>query len=208
MLVFLTVLIIAFVALSLMFMILAIVTKEVSLWISFAACLIALVLAILSMKKRRKEKKAETDEKIRMDTPLMDDVALSQIEQGVLPTLNSVPILLHEGEIAHYDAPATRFITKNKLVGDVGYQTTNSHGFRYKNVTSEYKGEIVLTNMRLVFVQKTAAFECRLSTITSVLHDGNNLVLQSGSSTIKFHVARQELFSSALSLALGNIRKI
>lgn len=51
------------------------------------------------------------------NTPFMEETAISAIAQGELPVVTGTPVLLEEGEVAHYYAPATKIVTKNKAVG-------------------------------------------------------------------------------------------
>ena len=50
----------------------------------------------------------------------MTEQELQQIQGGVLPALASVPVVLGEGEVAHFFAPARRYVTKKKAVGRTG----------------------------------------------------------------------------------------
>ena len=66
-----------------------------------------------------------------------------------------------------------------------------------------YSGAIVLTNRRIVFIHNQAGFECKISALTAVTPVDGSVVVQAGSKTYQFSVARQDLFVSALSMVNG-----
>lgn len=70
-------------------------------------------------------------------------------------------------------------------------------------VTETYSGAIVLTNRRIVFIHNQAGFECKISALTAVTPVDGSVVVQAGSKTYQFSVARQDLFVSALSMVTG-----
>lgn len=73
----------------------------------------------------------------------------------------------------------------------------------YGEVTETYSGAIVLTNRRIVFIHNQAGFECKISALTAVTPVDGSVVVQAGSKTYQFSVARQDLFVSALSMVTG-----
>lgn len=91
----------------------------------------------------------------------MTEQELQQIQGGVLPALASVPVVLGEGEVAHFFAPARRYVTKKKAVGRTGSGggvsvrvakgvSVRSGGGAsqtvYDDVTDAFDGLAVLTN--------------------------------------------------------------
>lgn len=67
-----------------------------------------------------KQKEARQAAQVARNTPFMEETAISAIAQGELPVVTGTPVLLEEGEVAHYYAPATKIVTKNKAVGRTG----------------------------------------------------------------------------------------
>ena len=129
----------------------------------------------------------------------MTEQDLQQIQGGVLPVLSSVPVVLEEGEVAHFFAPARRYITKKKAVGRTGSGggvsvrvakgvSVRSGGGAsqtvYDDVTDAFDGLAVLTNRRIVFLAKQNGFDCKLSAISAILPEGDGLMIQPGRRTI------------------------
>lgn len=186
--------------------------------IEWGIAAIFLVLAVLCFwrgSKASARKKAEQEDR---NETYMSDQDLQQIQAGELPVLSSVPVILDDGEQAHFFAPARRYITKNKAVGRTGSGagvrvrvakgvsvSTGGGSSRtvYGEVTETYSGAIVLTNRRIVFIHNQAGFECKISALTAVTPVDGSVVVQAGSKTYQFSVARQDLFVSALSMVTG-----
>lgn len=174
--------------------------------------------AFFSANKVKKQKEARQAAQVARNTPFMEETAISAIAQGELPVVTGTPVLLEEGEVAHYYAPATKIVTKNKAVGRTGSGagvrvrvakgvsvSTGGGSSRtvYGEVTETYSGAIVLTNRRIVFIHNQAGFECKISALTAVTPVDGSVVVQAGSKTYQFSVARQDLFVSALSMVTG-----
>ena len=171
-----------------------------------------------SANKVKKQKEARQAAQVARNTPFMEETAISAIAQGELPVVTGTPVLLEEGEVAHYYAPATKIVTKNKAVGRTGSGagvrvrvakgvsvSTGGGSSRtvYGEVTETYSGAIVLTNRRIVFIHNQAGFECKISALTAVTPVDGSVVVQAGSKTYQFSAARQDLFVSALSMVTG-----
>ena len=196
---------------DLILVIVSIAVPEVSLWGWIVVLTIVTVGLFFSANKVKKQKEAR-------HTPFMEETAISAIAQGELPVVTGTPVLLEEGEVAHYYAPATKIVTKNKAVGRTGSGagvrvrvakgvsvSTGGGSSRtvYGEVTETYSGAIVLTNRRIVFIHNQAGFECKISALTAVTPVDGSVVVQAGSKTYQFSVARQDLFVSALSMVTG-----
>ena len=196
---------------DLILVIVSIAVPEVSLrgWI---------VGLFFSANKVKKQKEARQAAQVARNTPFMEESAISAIAQGELPVVTGTSVLLEEGEVAHYYAPATKIVTKNKAVGRTGSGagvrvrvakgvsvSTGGGSSRtvYGEVTETYSGAIVLTNRRIVFIHNQAGFECKISALTAVTPVDGSVVVQAGSKTYQFSVARQDLFVSALSMVTG-----
>ena len=189
---------------DLILVIVSIAVPEVSLWGWIVVLTIVTVGLFFSANKVKKQKEARQAAQVARNTPFMEETA--------------TPVLLEEGEVAHYYAPATKIVTKNKAVGRTGSGagvrvrvakgvsvSTGGGSSRtvYGEVTETYSGAIVLTNRRIVFIHNQAGFECKISALTAVTPVDGSVVVQAGSKTYQFSVARQDLFVSALSMVTG-----
>lgn len=147
----------------------------------------------------------------------MTEQDLQQIQGGVLPVLSSVPVVLEEGEVAHFFAPARRYITKKKAVGRTGSGggvsvrvakgvSVRSGGGAsqtvYDDVTDAFDGLAVLTNRRIVFLAKQNGFDCKLSAISAILPEGDGLMIQAGAKNYRLAVSQQGYFSKALDMVV------
>lgn len=200
---------------DLILVIVSIAVPEDSMWLGVIILTITVVGLFYSANQITKNKKADLASKLARNTPFMDDIAISMIESGKLPTVSNTPVLLTENEIAHFYAPATKIVTKNRAIGKTG----NGAGVRVRvakgvsvstgggssrtifgEVSETYSGSLVLTNKRIVFIHSQSGFECKISSLTAVTPVGDSIVIQAGSKTYQFFVARQDLFVSAFSM--------
>lgn len=203
---------------DLILVIVSIAVPEVSLWGWIVVLTIVTVGLFCSANKVKKQKEARQAAQVARNTPFMEENAISAIAQGELPVVTGTPVLLEEGEVAHYYAPAMKIVTKNKAVGRTGSGagvrvrvakgvsvSTGGGSSRtvYGEVAETYSGAIVLTNRRIVFIHNQAGFECKISALTAVTPVDGSVVVQAGSKTYQFSVARQDLFVSALSMVTG-----
>ena len=196
---------------DLILVIVSIAVPEVSLWGWIVVLTIVTVGLFFSANKVKKQNEARQAAQVAKNTPFMEENAISAIAQGELPVVTGTPVLLEEGEVAHYYAPATKIVTKNKAVGRTGSGagvrvrvakgvsvSTGGGSSRtvYGEVTETYSGAIV-------FIHNQAGFECKISALTAVTPVDGFVVVQAGSKTYQFSVARQDLFVSALSMVTG-----
>lgn len=143
----------------------------------------------------------------------MTEQDLQQIQSGALPVLSSVPVVLAEGETAHYFAPARRYITKTKAVGRTGnhggvsVRVAKGVSLRtgggasktvYDDVTDSFAGQVILTDRRIVFLAKQNGFDCKLDTISAITPEGDRIMIQAGSKTYRLAVAQQGHFAKVL----------
>ena len=105
---------------DLILVIVSIAVPEVSLWGWIVVLTIVTVGLFFSANKVKKQKEARQAAQVAKNTPFMEENAISAIAQGELPVVTGTPVLLEEGEVAHYYAPATKIVTKNKAVGRTG----------------------------------------------------------------------------------------
>lgn len=195
----------------------ATISPEYRTGIEWVIALLFVVLAALlfwqgaKVSARRKAKR-QTDA-----VSFMTDQELQQIQAGVLPELASVPVVLSEGEVAHFYAPARRYITKTKAVGRTGsgggvsVRVAKGVSVRtgggasqtvYDDVTDSFGGVVVLTNRRIVFLAKQNGFDCKLSAISAILPEGDGLMIQAGAKNYRLAVVQQGYFSKALDMVV------
>ena len=185
-----------------------------------AAKKVAIVLAVSSFAlfysaaKSPKSKKNQTITHPYLSYLTQEE--LQTIQDGNLPEITDVPVILGTGEVAHYFAPARRYITKTKAVGRTGgrggvsvrvakgvtVHTGRSAGQTiYDDVTDTFNGSIVLTNRRLIFVAERNGFDVKLSSISAIV-PGTLIMIQSGSKSFMMEIAQPEYFVVAASIAL------
>lgn len=160
---------------------------------------------------RKKAKGAATQQ------VFMTDQELEQIQAGVLPVLPGVPVVLGEGEVAHFFGPARRYITKTKAVGRTGsgggvsVRVAKGVSLRagggasqtvYNDVTDSFVGQVILTNRRVVFLAKQNGFDCKLGAISAITPEGDRLMIQAGAKTYRLTVERQGHFAKALDMVV------
>ena len=178
------------------------------------AALFAILAALFFWKGAKT--KAQKQEHRNTLPSLMSDCELEAIQSGKLPTVSHVPVLLGDGETAHYYGSAMRLITKKKAVGKTGggggvsvrvAKGLTLHSGRsasrtvYDNVTDRFPGRIVVTNHRIVFIAAQEGFDCKLSKISAIIPEGNGVLIQSGTSTYRLLVDHQESFERVLEMA-------
>ena len=183
--------------------------------IEWVITLIFVLLAVLCFWRgakagaRKKAKRAATQQ------VFMTDQELEQIQAGVLPVLPGVPVVLGEGEVAHFFGPARRYITKTKAVGRTGsgggvsVRVAKGVSLRtgggasqtvYNDVTDSFVGQVILTNRRVVFLAKQNGFDCKLDAISAITPEGDRLMIQAGAKTYRLTVERQGHFAKALDM--------
>ena len=187
-----------------------------------AAAVVASVSAIAfllrSSRLKAQRKKAESAAR----ESFIPEQALNQIDNGILPQLSGVPVILGDGEVAHYYDIGCRYITKRKSVGRTGggggvsvrvakgvsvRSGKSSSQTIYDDVTNSFYGHLILTNRRLVFVAEQNGFDCKLSAISAVAPNRDGLMIQSGSQNYRLKAQDQEHFEAALQLAIENEKR-
>lgn len=198
---------------DLVLIILSIVLTESTMWGGVILFTILTIILFVSSSKASKMKKVQKEYKLAQNRPLMEDTDLMLIEQGHLPVVTETPAILKEGETAHYYAPATRSVTKTKVIGHTGggagVSVRVAKGVTLRtgsgasqsirgNVTDKYTGAVVLTNQRLIFLHSQAGFECKLTSITAITPMSNSIMIQVSSKSYQLLVARNDLFETVL----------
>lgn len=153
-----------------------------------------------------------------VDVARMKEADLEQIAAGGLPVLTEVPVILAEGEVAHFSAPARRYITKKKAIGRTGsgggisVRVAKGVSLRsgggasqtvYDDVTDSFGGLVTLTNRRIVFTAVQNSFDCKLASISAIAPDGDLIAVQAGQKVYRLSVVDQGYFARALGMVAG-----
>ena len=176
---------------------------------------VVLVAVAVVNRNRIKRQKAAREE---ANKAYMIDQDLQTIQAGGLPSVSGVPVVLADGEVAHYFAPARRYITKTKAIGRTG----SGGGVRvrvakgvsvaagggasqtvYDDVTDSFPGQIVLTNRRIVFLAQQNGFDCKLDAISAITPEGDRIMIQAGTKNYRLLVAQQGHFAKILDKVTG-----
>lgn len=189
--------------------------SEYKTGIEWVIAVIFAVLAILCFWRGIKSSAAKKAKLAAANQTFMTDQELEQIQAGGLPVLAGVPVILGDGEVAHFFGPARRYITKTKAVGRTGSGSgvsvrvakgvsvrTGGGSSRtvYDDVTDAFAGQVILTNRRIVFLAKQNGFDCKLDAISAITPEGDRLMIQAGSKTYRLAVAQQGHFAKVLEM--------
>jgi hypothetical protein len=180
--------------------------------VGLGVVLIAVAVINRNRIKRQKAARAEANK------AYMTDQDLQTIQAGGLPSVSGVPVVLADGEVAHYFAPARRYITKTKAIGRTG----SGGGVRvrvakgvsvaagggasqtvYDDVTDSFPGQIVLTDRRIVFLAQQNGFDCKLDAISAITPEGDRIMIQAGAKNYRLLVAQQGHFAKVLDKVVG-----
>lgn len=185
--------------------------------IEWVIALIFVLLAVLCFWRGAKAGAGKKTKRAAAQQVFMTDQELEQIQAGVLPVLPGVPVILGEGEAAHFFGPARRYITKKKAVGRTGsgggvsVRVAKGVSLRtgggasqtvYNDVTDSFAGQVILTNRRVVFLAKQNGFDCKLDAISAITPEGDRLMIQAGAKTYRLTVERQGHFAKALDMVV------
>lgn len=185
--------------------------------IEWVIALIFVLLAALCFWRAAKAGARKKAKRAGAQQAFMTDQELEQIQAGVLPVLPGVPVVLGEGEVAHFFGPARRYITKTKAVGRTGsgggvsVRVAKGVSLRtgggasqtvYNDVTDSFVGQVILTNRRIVFLAKQNGFDCKLDAISAITPEGDRLMIQAGAKTYRLTVDRQGHFAKALDMVV------
>lgn len=176
---------------------------------------VVLVVVAVVNKRRIKRQKAARKEANKAYMTAQD---IETIQTGGLPSVSDVPVILADGEVAHYFAPAWRYITKTKAVGRTG----SGGGVRvrvakgvsvaagggasqtvYDDVTDSFPGQVVLTDRRIVFLAQQNGFDCKLDAISAITPEGDRIMIQAGAKNYRLAVAQQGHFAKVLDKVVG-----
>ena len=203
---------------DLILVIVSVTVPDDPMWGAVVVLTLVVVGLFVSSAKARKAKKAQKARAAAQNRPFMKDSALTLIEQGGLPVIVGTPVILEEGETAHYYAPAIRSVTKTRVVGHkgggAGVSVRVAKGVSVRtgggssqnvrsDVTDDFTGAVILTNRRLVFLHNQAGFECKLSSVSALTPLSDSILIQSGSKSYQLSVARSDLFETVIQAVVG-----
>ena len=189
-------------------------------YLTGAEWVFAVVLAVLAVIFFRKGAKSGAQKRGRGGSgngTFMTEQDLQQIQAGGLPALSGVPVILAEGEVAHFFAPARRAVTKKKAIGRTGKSggvsvrvakgvSVRSGGGAsrtvYNDVTDFFEGQVVLTNRRIVFLAKQGGFDCKLDAISAITPEGDRIMVQAGKDAYRLSVPQQGHFMKVLDMVV------
>lgn len=189
--------------------------QEYRAGIEWAIALIFALLAVLCFWRGAKASARKKAKRDAANQTFMSEQELQQIQAGVLPVLDGVPVVLDEGEVAHFFGPARRYVTKTKAVGRTGSGAgvsvrvakgvsvrTGGGASRtvYDDVTDFFGGQVILTNRRIVFLAKQNGFDCKLDAISAITPEGDRLMIQAGAKNYRLAVAQQGHFAKVLEM--------
>lgn len=127
-------------------------------------------------------------------SPIMPAGAIAQINNGILPIINTDKIMLTKGEECHFAERAilvTEKVLKRyegrsngysiKLSKHVTYRVGKNKGRPVEEITEEKtKGIIYITNKRIIFLSDKNAFDKKYSVLTACMPYSNAVKLQFG----------------------------
>lgn len=198
-------------------LVVATTAPEYKTGIEWVIALIFVLLAVLCFWRGSKAKLKKKAAREGSNQTYMTEQDLQQIQSGVLPVIAGAPVVLVADEVAHYFAPAQRFITKTKSVGRTGngggvsVRVAKGVSVRagggasqtvYDDVTDSFAGQVVLTDRRIVFLAKQNAFDCRLDAISAIAPEGDRIMIQAGAKSYRLAVAQQGHFAKVLEMVV------
>lgn len=200
-------------------LIITVTTKaEYRAGIEWVIVLVFVLLAVLFFWKAAMAGAAKKSARKGDNQTYMTEQDLQQIQTGVLPAVSGVPAVLADGEVAHYFAPARRYITKTKAIGRTGsgggvsvrvvkgVSVSSGGGASqtvFDDVTDAFPGQVVLTNRRIVFLATQNGFDCKLDAISAITPEGDRIMIQAGAKSYRLTVAQQGHFAKVLEMVVG-----
>lgn len=137
---------------------------------------------------------------------------LNRLEREEELPIVKTPVFLHPREMAVFYGQATRQESKNSVIGRAnrygggtvriakGFSVHSGNGTSrpiYGTVSTGYKGEIVVTNERVVFLSEQKGFEILHKNITAVTRYTSGVSFQSRNTTYMLLLPRPDLFMIA-----------
>lgn len=149
--------------------------------------------------------------------PIMPSGAIAQINNGILPIMNTDKIMLTKGEECHFAERAilvTEKISQNyegrsngysiKLSKHVTYRIGKNKGRPVEEITQEKtKGLIYVTNKRIIFLSDKNAFDKKYSALTACMPYSNAVKLQFGTKTFILMLPDGGAFENVI-IMIGN----
>lgn len=175
-------------------LVVGLVAGATELWI--ASLLVLFISAMMFLQARRKSPPQKKAIK-QTDFPMTEE-QLAAIENDQLPIVLNTPVMLRLEEVVHYITPAWLSETKHQVIGSTGggggvsfrvakgiYLHSGKSGSRrvYGDVTNTFKGDLAISNQRVVFIQRDKGFEIKIPQITAIRAIQGGISLQSKSKT-------------------------
>lgn len=149
--------------------------------------------------------------------PIMPAGAITQINNGILPIMNTDKIMLTKGEECHFAERAilvTEKVSKRyegrsngysiKLSKHVTYRVGKNNGRPVEEITEEKtKGLIYVTNKRIIFLSDKNAFDKKYSALTACMPYSNAVKLQFGTKTFTLMLPDGGAFANVITM-IGN----
>lgn len=140
---------------------------------------------------------------------LMNKEVLKKIASGELPIIDIDNVNFKENEICHYADKGYTFKDKTFTTGYTGRSSGVSirimKGVSYKTGTSGgrairetqriiYKGTLILTNQRVIYISQNTPFDTKLASITSVIEVEDGIIIQIGSNSYSMVISTHTEF--------------
>jgi len=159
--------------------------------------------------------KGSTPPKLPTVLTILPPQAVTEIQQGRLPQLNTTTIFLKEGEYCHYIDKAILLkekIKKSVIRNDGGYSMPgffkgtrinlkrSRANFEEQAVTEQFRGILYITNKRIIFQANKNGFDKSLSSLTSIAPYTNAVDLQYNTINHSLIVSDGNLIYTAINL--------
>jgi hypothetical protein len=208
-----------FVALTVLAFILYAVTRSIEPLATLFAVAFVVMLVIAIVKRPRKSKGTDFEEvtlggqeeqefSLSSQSAVVSNdtlVLAKSIQRGIIPFVETPSVFLKEGETAHFQSQAVRYITKNRVIGRTGgggglsYRASKNFTLHtgkassqtiYGDVVGSFPGKLTITNRRIVFAAEQNGFEFSIADLSSVTDGGNGkLVFATPKDQYALHIA-------------------
>ena len=151
---------------------------------------------------------------------LMTRESLKLIAQGHLPRLEVSNLNLSNDEICHFADIGYTFKDKTITTGYVGkssgYSIKPSQGLSYRTGETRkeairetqrttYKGELYITNKRVIYSSTNECFDKTFDKITSIIETKDGILLQIGSASYSIIIKTHSEFVKVFNMLKNNI---
>ncbi len=165
----------------------------------FAGTVAVLIILVPTMirlrnKKKMQQRMSQNPENVRALVHMTDnDLAL--IDSGRLPNVFGTGIVLKDNETAYFNSSANLITSTERVVGRTGrssgisvrvargvtlHSGSSSGRPIYGRVEQTYKGSLIITSNRIVFLNPLKGFEVKTDKITAITPYSNGIGIQAG----------------------------